>query len=220
MESKKYFPRSDAEFNTYQEAVSVPAIENYQLYGLPSQWLMNDFVPAKTRWVAGWGAWQNPATRTRVITTEKNDSRKAYEPLVRQIVKMLQVSPTVTPEALALMNIPLPDRNPTPAPKPQTYVELTFETSFHRIIIHFRDQNSPSKAKPFGMHGVEIKSGILDTPPAEAAALSDSSFATRTPFEMNFPESLSGKTIYITARWENTRGEKGPWSKIQAVVIP
>jgi hypothetical protein len=97
---------------------------------------------------------------------------------------------------------------------------MTFETSFHRIIVHFRDQNSPSKAKPFGMHGAEIKSGILETPPTEAAALPDSSFATRTPFEMNFPESLSGKTVYITARWENTRGEKGPWSKIQAVVIP
>jgi hypothetical protein len=29
-----------------------------------------------------------------------------------------------------------------------------------------------------------------------------------------------GKTLYYALRWENTRGEKGPFSPIAAVIVP
>jgi hypothetical protein len=29
-----------------------------------------------------------------------------------------------------------------------------------------------------------------------------------------------GKTLWYAARWENTRGLKGPWSPIESVIIP
>jgi hypothetical protein len=29
-----------------------------------------------------------------------------------------------------------------------------------------------------------------------------------------------GKKLYFALRWENTRGEKGPWSEIHSTIIP
>jgi hypothetical protein len=31
---------------------------------------------------------------------------------------------------------------------------------------------------------------------------------------------MRGKRIYFRARWENNRGEKGPWSEIGESIIP
>jgi hypothetical protein len=35
---------------------------------------------------------------------------------------------------------------------------------------------------------------------------------------VGFPQR--GKTVYFALRWENTRGEKGPWSEIMSAIIP
>jgi hypothetical protein len=90
-----------------------------------------------------------------------------------------------------------------------------------RLTIHFYDQGSvKSKAKPAGQHGAEIRWAILDTPPVDVKELIHSSFDTRTPFTLEFEGHECGKTVYFCLCWENTRGEKGPWSKIVSAVIP
>jgi hypothetical protein len=47
-----------------------------------------------------------------------------------------------------------------------------------------------------------------------------SAFDTRSPFTLSFDENQRGKTVYFCLRWENTRGEKGPWSEIVSGIIP
>lgn len=37
---------------------------------------------------------------------------------------------------------------------------------------------------------------------------------------LTFDENQRGKTVYFALRWENTRGEKGPWSQIVSSIIP
>jgi hypothetical protein len=77
-----------------------------------------------------------------------------------------------------------------------------------------------SKAKPAGQHGAEIRWAISDTPVVDVAALARSSFDTRTPFTLEFQGHERGQTVYFCLCWENTRGEKGPWSEIQSAIIP
>ncbi|AHF94767.1 hypothetical protein OPIT5_26275 [Opitutaceae bacterium TAV5] len=50
--------------------------------------------------------------------------------------------------------------------------------------------------------------------------LTRSGFDTRSPFTLNFDENQRGKTVYFALRWENTRGDKGPWSPITHAVVP
>jgi hypothetical protein len=81
-------------------------------------------------------------------------------------------------------------------------------------------ESATSKAKLKDQHGVEIASVIADSKPLEIDDLNRSSFDTHTPMILSFKESERGKTLWYAARWENTRGEKGPWSEIFSVVIP
>ncbi|MDR1156180.1 MAG: hypothetical protein LBL04_15855 [Bacteroidales bacterium] len=52
-----------------------------------------------------------------------------------------------------------------------------------------------------------------------AADLVHSVFATRSPHTFQFDLS-AGKCFYCCLRWENTRGEKGPWSEIMSAIVP
>jgi hypothetical protein len=45
-------------------------------------------------------------------------------------------------------------------------------------------------------------------------------FSTRSPYVFTFDENMRGKTVYFCLRWENTRGQKGPWSAIYSAIIP
>jgi hypothetical protein len=70
------------------------------------------------------------------------------------------------------------------------------------------------------VHGAEILYEIRDDAPALAEDLRHSSFATKTRMVYTFTEAERGKKVYFAARWENTRGEKGPWSDVVSAIIP
>jgi hypothetical protein len=75
-------------------------------------------------------------------------------------------------------------------------------------------------AKPYGVRGAEIRWAILPAPPTSQDDLVHSEFDTRTPYIFQFDIPQAGKTLYVCARWENTTGQKGPWSEIVSAIIP
>jgi hypothetical protein len=78
----------------------------------------------------------------------------------------------------------------------------------------------PVKSKPFGQHGAEFGWEISDTPIVNVEDLTHSTFDTHSPIVLEFKGDQRGKTLWYAARWENTRGLKGPWSPIESVIIP
>jgi hypothetical protein len=120
------------------------------------------------------------------------------------------------------MGLPIHKTTRTPAPVATTYPDYDVDSgTIRRLIIHFYDQGQKTtKAKPEGQHCVEIKWAMLDTPPATISELVNSSVDTHTPFTLDFEENQRGKTVYFCLCWENTRGEKGPWSKIVGAIVP
>ena len=61
---------------------------------------------------------------------------------------------------------------------------------------------------------------VSDTPVVDQNALFHSKLATRSPHKFAFPPEQRGKTVYLAARWQNRRGELGPWSAIVSAIIP
>jgi hypothetical protein len=164
-----------------------------------------------------------PKTRTKVAIQEKNDARDALEAGLRQAYGEYLVNNHLLTDAdRDNLGLPIHKTTRTPARVATTYPDFDVDSSMiRRLSIHFYDQgNKKSNAKPAGQHGAEIRWAILDTPPASLAGLIHSSFDTRTPFTLAFDESERGKTVYFCLCWENTRGEKGPWSEIQSAIIP
>jgi hypothetical protein len=134
----------------------------------------------------------------------------------------LKDNPAVTDDDLNHMGLPTRSSGRHPAPVATEAPDADVETStIAHLTIHFFEKGSNhKKGKPAGQHGAEIRWAMLDTPPARWDELVHSEIDTNSPFTLQFENDQRGKTVYYALRWENTRGEKGPWSEIQSAIIP
>jgi hypothetical protein len=212
-------PDADAGFNTRQEMITKAVILNRVAWNIQEQWLMNELMPKKEKWVIAYADYLPTATRTPLITFTKTNARKEYEKPLRLLVKNLESNPQVSDEDRRSMGIVIPSPK-QPIPPPTRFPVATVDSSTPRIVkINYRDSEGLSKGKPYGVHGAEIKWGILDTPPVNVKDLTASGFDTRSPFSLEFEEDQRGKTLWFCVRWENTKGEKGPWGEIGSAII-
>lgn len=187
------------------------------------EWLTDAFDVKFTAFIQAYTAWSNPAQRTTVKTATLVDAEEAFKPLYRQLYTgFLKESPLVTDADLVAMGLPEHSSSGhTPAPVPLTTPEAEIILPSPGVVeIHFRDAGSEHVAKPKGVHGAEIAWEILDTSPENWKQLTNSSFDTHTPFRLSFEGEERGKKLYFSLRWENTRGEKGPWSSILEAIVP
>ena len=176
----------------------------------------------KNTFEAKYGIAVAPETRTKAAVQEKNSAREVLKKTLRQsIAEYLTRNHLLTDADRDNLGLPIHKTGRTPARIATTYPDFDIDSgTIRRLTIHFYDQGSKSKAKPDGQHGVEILWAISDTPILNVEDLIHSAFDTRSPFTLNFQGEERGKTVYFCLCWENTRGEKGPWSEIQSAIIP
>ena len=118
------------------------------------------------------------------------------------------------------MGLPVHKTTHTDAPVATT---IPYVQAVLNLIRHLRfdfSGSEGSKAKPEGQHGMELVARIGGEKPAGVHELTRSYFDTHTPLTIEFTEEDRGKTFWYAVRWENTTGEKGPWSEIMSAVIP
>jgi hypothetical protein len=86
--------------------------------------------------------------------------------------------------------------------------------------VHVRDSELKSAAKPQHVNGFELwrKVGGETAPAFEDMQLVEP--ATRSPHTLEYTSAGRGKTVWYASRWVNTRGSKGPWSKIVSAIVP
>jgi hypothetical protein len=221
MGREQSIPRKDVDFNVAQEIIVNTVSEHMLDWGIDKNWFSN-LIVKKSEWDMAWRAYENPKTRTPEITFIKTEKRKEYEKPLRILVKNLQSNVHVMPEDLVAMGIALPNPSRTPAPVAHEAPDVDTDTSvLAHVGIHFFEKgHKHKKAKPAGQHAVEIAWIISDTLPTRWDELLHSVVGTRTPYTFSFDYKQRGQTLYFAIRWENTRGEKGPWSAIQSTVIP
>ncbi|MDR3268410.1 MAG: hypothetical protein LBT83_05020 [Tannerella sp.] len=217
----KIIPNKDVDFDTKQRVIVTAANANILAWNLDALWMNNVIDSKKMVWDKAWAEYLNPKMRTPVITFTKREARKSYEPSLRQLIQILEYNPRISVEELKAMGIEVRPHNRTPVPIATTYPVYTIDSSVIRNLkVHFHDQNSLHKAKPYGQHGAEIRWAILPAPPINVEDLTHSDFDTSSPFALTFDEADRAQTIYFCLRWENTRGERGPWGEIVSAIIP
>jgi hypothetical protein len=186
-------------------------------------WFDTEFVPSFENFRVAFDAWKEPSQRNPIKTEKLKEAESAFRPVYRKLYTgFLKESPVVTDDDLVAMGMPTRHTGRVPAPVATTYPAFTIDSAtIRRLVIHFFDQlKKKSKGKPDGQHGAEIRWAILAAPPTKIDDLIHSAFDTHTPFTLDFDEDQRGKTVYFCLRWENTRGEKGPWSEIVSAIIP
>jgi hypothetical protein len=188
------------------------------------QWLDEKAMPLWARFSSAFTDWLDPAHRTPGKTVTLLDAEKAFKPVYREVYNgFLRDNPLVT--GLDLTNMGLPqrssgERHPTPVADESPECEIDTNVIRCLIIYFFARGHKHKKGKLTGQHGGEFLWAILDAPPTSISDLTNSSFDTHSPIKFTFDENQRGKTFYFVVRWENTTGQKGPWSAIYSVVIP
>jgi hypothetical protein len=190
------------------------------LTGLES-WINGEVNTSFTNVNTAYALWANAATQTKMVTDDLNDAEKIFKPLYRKLYNVLRTGPLVHDSDLEAMGLPKRSDTPrTPSPIPTTKVILHASVIGPGAIrVDYEDEDG-SKKKPKGVHGLEFVWAILDAPTEKWTDLTHSSFDTATPLNLTFAGEERKHTLYYAARWENTRGEKGPWNDIQTIIIP
>ena len=160
--------------------------------------------------------------RGPVDIAEKNRVREALEKELRSFIKaFLLYSPFVSDKERNEMQLPIHDTKPTPVPPPTTFPEYSVDSSIpNQLTVRFWDAVTKQRGKPRGIHGAEIRWELREDAPAKVEDLVNSSFTTRTPYALVFTGDKQGHRVYFCLRWENNKGEKGPWGALVSAVVP
>jgi hypothetical protein len=210
------FPSKEADLNTYFQAVVAYLILNKVrlLLSSANQALLTAQL---TAWNAVYPASQNTNTRTKSILQNKDIAKDILMSTLRLVYADIPNS-VLTVEDRNTLNIG--DRNApkTAAPVPTTKPIGQIDTSMRlEHTISFTDQDG-SAAKPDGVRGCQIwfKIGEPAIDPSELAYMTTD---TASPYTYQFNGVNAGKTVYYWLRWENTRGETGPWCDVVMATI-
>jgi hypothetical protein len=165
---------------------------------------------------------ENPETRTPSTIRHREEMREAALNVFRPFIQgRLYHNPKVTESDILLLGLPVHDHKPTPEPDPEEEPEIEVLPVLPGVLeAKFGGRGEKGHAKPKGMHGVEMRWVIAETQPVNWSELLNSEFATHSPLRLSFEGVDRGKWIYFAARWENTRGVKGPWTEIAGTLIP
>jgi hypothetical protein len=220
---KDYIPRTDGEFNRFFTNIIQYAGKNCA--GAPPEW---NHIPNKDQDAlnASFTAWDGAYTPTLkphspVETREKNRVRKAAEKLLRDFINRYLHYPPVTDADRDNMGIPNHNRSRSVRNRPLERVDFSFRIKgIRQVQVDFRVQGASNKAKPASYAGAVLVWDVLDKPPAQPEDLTNHALASRTPYAIEFNETQRGKTVYVALCWENEKGQMGPWSEVQAAIVP
>jgi hypothetical protein len=221
MEKTDYIPKSDGKFLEWVVALFLYVRAHMIEWNITEVQLM----PVDEQiaiYEAAYRRAEDP-NRGKADVFAKNQARDTLKRTVRAFVKAwLAYNPAISDEDRERMALPVHKTTRTPAPVATIYPTFAINSgTIRRLLIDFFDPESRSKGKPFGQHGVEVAWGVFDLPQTvHLRDLTHSTFATHSPALFEFEDEQRGKTVYFALRWENTRGEKGPWSEIVSAIIP
>jgi hypothetical protein len=184
---------------------------------------------------AAWYTAYTPTLKphTPAETAARNTAWKSSKTVLSRFIQVwLRGFPdVVTEEDLRNMGIPPLDRTHTPVPPPENQVEadLTFP-GIHLVELRKIRPVSGTAPDTRSDYGVRIYYGLtgeadeafpfrLAGPLKTAKVLPYSVFTRRQRERFDF-EGESGSTVYFCLRYENSKGQAGPFGPVLSAVIP
>lgn len=160
---------------------------------------------------------------TKVDTEKKKDSRKTAERKIRDFNNAyLRYHPAVTNEDRMAMNLHITSMTKTSIPAPTTRCLITDLKNLggFRVEIRFQDEATPdTRAIPYGMNGALLNSSWGPEKVEDYALLKDSKLMTENIFVLHLPPEAESKFLSLACRWQNNKGELGPWSEIMYIAV-
>jgi len=165
------------------------------------------------------------------------DTLKELQAYMRNIKSRYFKKPPLKNEHFVALGLKVPDRIKSPVPKPEasSSVEVSY-LGISRLRLHLSriDGAAADKRAEYGRRiywGVMPPGGAtleqaagkghyLMKRPVSGEELAHSKLTRRARETIEFPSEDSGSTAYFCVRYENSKGEPGPWGPIFSAVIP
>lgn len=164
----------------------------------------------------------DPATRNVTTIEGKNLKKIEMLQLVRPMLKRIRDNAGVALEDKRALGLRDPDAQPTLTPVPSTIPVLAINAATPLVhTVRYHDVNSPeSKSRPAGVAALQLFRTVNPaTPPTSPDDADFVAVVTRQSFGMQYDSALALKTIYYWARWQNSRGQVGPWSEVAVKAV-
>ena len=178
------------------------------------------------------------SARTVVVTAQTKAAFAALIEKMRFLKNRYFVSPPLLDADYISLGLKPRDTKPTPIPPPtaQAEADVTYPAA-HTLELHLRPVADTAPDAHRSNYGFRVYYGILPPggatleaaagprrdllkPPTSGDELPYSRFTRRTRERLDFAQEESGKTVYFCVRYENAKGEPGPWGPIFSAVIP
>ncbi|MDR1336922.1 MAG: hypothetical protein LBK22_08845 [Tannerella sp.] len=217
-----YIPDGDPTFDVWQENFMTILKADYARFGI----LLKDLEPLvdlQEEWVATYTVAKNRRNRTSADVAAKTEAGDTYKNGIRKFKKRFLVeNPDVSDADVIRMGFRVPKKHHTRAKVPTSHpAQKNVRHLSSRVYeFHVVDSEHEGRAKPEGVHGFEM--GYLFGVAGQTVApeqFTHSAFSTATPLLLTLPPEALAQTLYLAYRWENTRGEKGPWSEVYEIVV-
>ncbi len=163
-----------------------------------------------------------PATRTPVTVQATIDARNASVQVVRGYGRLVLANAGVADaDKLALgLHLRDPVNTKIPAPSTAPVVNVIGITPGVLTMTSRDSMAAPKvKAKPFGATQLLLYAQFGTVAPVTPAATPFRGAFTKTPFALDTSSGTPGQTAYIYGRWQNQKGEVGPWSALATSII-
>jgi hypothetical protein len=162
-------------------------------------------------------------SRSKADNAEIKAAMNALVSCMRYIKRCYFHVPPLTDADLIRLGLRPKDEIPTPVPAPTGQAEVSTQyggtTQLYATVSHLEG----TALDPKTVHGYKLAFMLCDadqTPPASGKELSESRFSRRKKFLLNFEPEDKGKKVYFSARYENSKGEAGPWVPVTSAVVP
>jgi hypothetical protein len=179
-----------------------------------------------------------PPVRSTLTAKQCDVAFKALVDKLRFFKNHYFLIPPLTETDIVSLGLKPKDTKPTPIPPPTAQAEA--DVSYpgqHQLALHLHALADSPPDPHDSDYGYRIYYGIL--PPGGASVeaatgekrelmkvpgtgkeLPHSRFTRRTSLLFDFEQEDSGKTAYFSVRYENAKGEPGPWGPVFHAVIP
>ena len=215
-----WIPPQDADFNGFGNTYVNYAVANAATLGLTTA-QTDALTAARTAWLASYPAYLTGQQTQQSLTATKTTNRDTFAGVMRAVGGQLQSNPAVTDTQRQAMGLPVHDTIKTPVAPITTRPVLKIETEQRlRHTIRFTDESTPtSRRKPAGAIGLELWMKRGGPPPTGIGECEPLGLITNSPNVEEFEPADGGKTIHYLARWQTTRGDKGPMSATTSATV-
>ena len=208
-----YIPSRDAELGQWATNFSSLISSSPGTYGLVAgdATTIATYVNAFTTALA---VVNNPGTKTKATVAAKDGAKAAMLDIVRPYAQQVRNNAGVSNADKTSLGVRIVDLTKTPVPPPNSSPLLNVLAATpgeHEL--RYADGNSPdSRSKPLGAIGLQLFVAVAAGSVNDPAVAPFRAFVTRQPYAVSFEPADNGKIATYFARWQNAKGQTGPWS--------